>query len=190
MGRITRSMAIAALIWSSAGMSQINPQTGARQIECQLVDCSGNPADDDAEQSFSLVRNRLPNLSHSRANANAVPKQAKVAGRLDMRLAFASGSAELAPKMATQARMFAEALRGPFASQVHFRIEGHTDSMGSSAANRELSLRRAKAVVDFLAREGVSSARLEAVGYGDAKPRPGLSGGNPANRRVEIVRQD
>jgi peptidoglycan-associated lipoprotein len=55
--------------------------------------------------------------------------------------------------------------------EVRFRVFGHADLVGSSAYNRQLGLRRARAVVDFLVRNGVSRARLEAViSHGDTQP--------------------
>ncbi|MCW0211566.1 MAG: OmpA family protein [Achromobacter sp.] len=74
-------------------------------------------------------------------------------------------------------------------------IEGHTDSKGSASYNKELSLRRAKAVAQWLAGHGVDPARLSTKGLGDARPvQPNkLANGadNPQgraqNRRVEFV---
>jgi outer membrane protein OmpA-like peptidoglycan-associated protein len=50
-------------------------------------------------------------------------------------------------------------------------IEGHTDSVGTPAANRLLSEQRAKTVLDAVAGSGVPAARLSAVGWGQEKPR-------------------
>jgi len=55
--------------------------------------------------------------------------------------------------------------------EVRFRVFGHTDLVGTPAYNRALGLRRANAVVNFLVRNGVSRARLEAVvSQGDTQP--------------------
>ena len=69
-------------------------------------------------------------------------------------------------------------------------IEGHTDSIGTSAANQSLSERRAAAVRDRLASRGVAAARLRAVGYGQTKPRETNTTveGRARNRRVELLR--
>lgn len=50
-------------------------------------------------------------------------------------------------------------------------LASHTDSRGSHEYNDTLSLRRAKAVVDFLVNEGIARDRLEAAGYGKRQPR-------------------
>jgi outer membrane protein OmpA-like peptidoglycan-associated protein len=71
-------------------------------------------------------------------------------------------------------------------------VEGHTDSIGTRAANLDLSKRRAAAVRDALVtRFGVASARLSAAGYGDTRPvAPNATiEGRARNRRVELARK-
>jgi outer membrane protein OmpA-like peptidoglycan-associated protein len=69
------------------------------------------------------------------------------------------------------------------------RVEGHTDNRGQKAFNTKLSEDRAKAVVDYLVKAGIDSARLEGVGYGDTRPvAPNLTArGRELNRRVELI---
>lgn len=55
--------------------------------------------------------------------------------------------------------------------EVTFRVYGHTDLVGTPAYNYQLGLRRARAVVSFLGRNGISRSRLEAlVSYGETQP--------------------
>lgn len=55
--------------------------------------------------------------------------------------------------------------------EVRFRVYGHTDLVGSNAANKALGLRRAQAVVAFLTSQGISRSRLEAVAsFGETRP--------------------
>ncbi len=55
--------------------------------------------------------------------------------------------------------------------EVTFRVYGHTDLVGSARYNHQLGLRRARAVVDFLVRNGVNRDRLEAlVSHGQTRP--------------------
>ena len=71
-------------------------------------------------------------------------------------------------------------------------IEGHTDSVGSAAANKILSERRVEAVRSRLVEQHkVPSARLRVAGYGAARPREpnGTIEGRARNRRVELVRE-
>lgn len=70
-------------------------------------------------------------------------------------------------------------------------IEGHTDNVGTSAANQTLSEKRAAAVRQFLIDSyGVDAARLQAKGYGETKPAGSndTPEGRQNNRRVELVK--
>ena len=49
-------------------------------------------------------------------------------------------------------------------------LSGHTDSRGSVQLNKELSLNRAKTVVDYLVNAGISRDRLVSAGYASERP--------------------
>ncbi len=68
-------------------------------------------------------------------------------------------------------------------------IVGHTDNIGSMKFNKALSLKRSKAVSDYLDAIGVGSGRLMANGFGESQPVvPNSSSYNRSlNRRVEIA---
>ncbi len=69
------------------------------------------------------------------------------------------------------------------------RVEGHTDNVGAAAYNKDLSLRRARAVVRALVQRGIPADRLSSQGYGFERPvadnRTAL--GRAKNRRVEFT---
>ena len=68
------------------------------------------------------------------------------------------------------------------------RLEGHADERGSREYNLALGERRAKAVADYLAIQGVSRSRIEVVSYGEERP-VSLRSDDAAwaqNRRVEL----
>jgi len=75
---------------------------------------------------------------------------------------------------------------------VKIEIQGHTDSQGKPATNKDLSERRAKAVVAYLSTKGVKLNRMRAVGYGQDVPIAdnGTAEGRELNRRIEMVRID
>lgn len=68
------------------------------------------------------------------------------------------------------------------------RVEGHTDNTGTETHNMDLSIRRAQAVKNLLIQQGVSSSRIEAVGFGESMPvaTNETAIGRARNRRVEI----
>lgn len=53
---------------------------------------------------------------------------------------------------------------------ITIELSAHTDMVGNDAANKQLSLRRAQSVVDYLIQHGIDSERLTPVGYGEEKP--------------------
>jgi outer membrane protein OmpA-like peptidoglycan-associated protein len=97
--------------------------------------------------------------------------------------AFASGSDTLSPAARASLRALAADVAGK-----RLRIEAHTDSQGSDAANLALSQKRADAVRAELAAAGVAGSRMGAVGKGETDPVTdnGTAEGRARNRRVEI----
>jgi outer membrane protein OmpA-like peptidoglycan-associated protein len=67
-------------------------------------------------------------------------------------------------------------------------VQGHTDSRGRDAYNKELSQRRANSVREYLMNKGVEGSRLTAVGYGEEEPidTNKTRAGRANNRRVEF----
>lgn len=79
----------------------------------------------------------------------------------------------------------AAALRGGSSA---VRLEGHADERGTREYNLALGERRAKAIADYLAIQGVSRSRIEVVSYGEERP-VSLRSDEEAyslNRRVEL----
>ena len=69
------------------------------------------------------------------------------------------------------------------------RIEGHTDSTGSSSANMRISRLRAESVRDALVDEGIGADRIQAVGMGEDFPIASNDSaeGRRKNRRVDVI---
>lgn len=67
-------------------------------------------------------------------------------------------------------------------------IEGHTDSVGSDEFNLELSEKRAKAVYDYMMKQGLNIKEVTYKGHGEARPVAdnNTKEGRKANRRVEF----
>lgn len=103
---------------------------------------------------------------------------------------FASGSATLTPQAIRTLDELGKALSSSELAAFRFRVEGHTDTVGSAVLNQSLSERRAAAVVQYLvSRFGIGGSRLEAVGMGESQPlvSTGDEVNEPRNRRVQVV---
>jgi outer membrane protein OmpA-like peptidoglycan-associated protein len=106
---------------------------------------------------------------------------------LNQKVNFEAGKAVLVPESRTLLDEVVKIMNDhPEIERV--RIEGHTSSEGGEALNRRLSDQRAKAVRAYLVSQGVSAKRLDAKGFGQAKPIADNStfSGREQNRRVEI----
>ena len=68
-------------------------------------------------------------------------------------------------------------------------IHGHTCWIGTEAYNEGLSGRRATAVVNYLATQGISESRLTKKGFGETRPAASneTRKGREFNRRVEVL---
>ena len=103
---------------------------------------------------------------------------------------FETGSATLTPDAIRALDQLGQALASKELAAYRFRIEGHTDTVGSREYNRALSEKRAAAVVAYVAKKfGVDQARLQAVGMGEdglLVPTPDQTP-EAKNRRVQVI---
>jgi outer membrane protein OmpA-like peptidoglycan-associated protein len=117
----------------------------------------------------------------------AVPADAPA---ISLTVRFATGSAELTDQARRVLDELGKALTSEDLRPFRFRIEGHTDTVGSVGLNQSLSERRAAAVRAYLtSRFGVEGDRLIAVGLGETRLAvdTGDNVDEPRNRRVQIV---
>jgi len=101
-------------------------------------------------------------------------------------LFFDSNQAVLKPRSRTELDRLVEFLRQDPSLRVE--VAGHTDNVGTPAANLTLSQRRAQAVLAYLSSHGVPAARLRAKGYGETKPLAAndSEAHRAQNRRIEL----
>lgn len=105
-------------------------------------------------------------------------------------LAFDVGSADLSGPI----QEFLDRLIGTMQNATYnIAVEGHTDNVPIRSAkfpsNWELSASRATAVIRFLVGQGVPADKLQAIGYGDTRPKAdnATESGRGKNRRVDIT---
>lgn len=141
-------------------------------------------------KTLQIVRIDLPDERGTGARGGALELDLASACRVELPgVYFAFNSAVLDPTSDRALASVAAVLaRHPDWNVV---VEGHTDSIGGSAANRVLSERRAAAVRNRLVTgHRIEAARLRFAGYGASRPRePNETiAGRARNRRVELAR--
>lgn len=101
-------------------------------------------------------------------------------------LSFDSGQYRIKPGLHAVLDRFASTLNQNPVTTV--RIIGHTDNVGSDAANNLLAVNRADATRDYLVSRGVESKRISIDGRGEHEPIAdnATAEGRAKNRRVEI----
>jgi outer membrane protein OmpA-like peptidoglycan-associated protein len=72
---------------------------------------------------------------------------------------------------------------------LRIEIQGHTDNVGSDAANKTLSEQRAKVVHNYLVQQGISASRLTYKGFGATQPVAdnATNEGRQQNRRTAFI---
>lgn len=107
-------------------------------------------------------------------------------------LYFAFDDATLSPRSLKQLKIVAHILTSRGGD---INISGHTDDVGTKAYNQDLSERRAAAVRDALAAQGVAPERITTRGMGKSQPRRSYRAGDSRetintirseNRRAEV----
>jgi len=129
-------------------------------------------------QPESNIRTRgitinVPNADQGRASFNTIQ--------------FEYDSATLTLESAGQLIELGKALANDRLVNESFVIEGHADAHGDDQYNKDLSLRRATTVKNYLALQmGIADDRLRAIGMGEEKPKTD-DPYDPENRRVDVV---
>jgi OOP family OmpA-OmpF porin len=110
-------------------------------------------------------------------------------GFIALYINFDTGKADIKPESQPIIAQIAELLKTN--PDLKVSIEGHTDNVGTPAANKTLSESRAKSVLNAVAALGVSAGRMTAVGWGQERPVGDnrSEDGRAKNRRVEIVKK-
>lgn len=105
---------------------------------------------------------------------------------LSFRLYFVRGSDVLTDASKAELERMLEAVRQRAEPDVV--VIGHTDRLGKTEANDQLSLQRAVRVKSDLVRQGIAPERIRAAGRGEREPVVPTENGveEPLNRRVEI----
>ena len=153
------------------------------------------PVADDVIASTARPHGDVPMQHAAAAKATvktvaAAPSRADGVAAVNLTVNFALGSAELTPQAIQALDALGMALSSETLAHYRFRVEGHTDTVGTPESNRVLSEQRAETVVRYItAKYGVAGSRLEAAGLGSDKQlvATGPQVSEPRNRRVQVV---
>ncbi len=127
-----------------------------------------------------------PAVSTHRTTTRALPPS------LDLSIPFPSNTARLSPEVLESLKPLGEALQHPSFANTRFRIESHTDTIGSRVDALHLTQIRAQLIRDHLvAQYHLSAQRLEPVGMGQESlaVRTQNNVADIRNRRVVILNQ-
>lgn len=178
------------------GILNINDQCPTQPVEfIGFQDETGCPVEDVDNDGIPNILDECPFEPGPIENAGCPvdepeePKLAEVDGdqiRLNQRVFFATAKSDILPQSFPLLNQVAQILRDY--PNITIRVEGHTDSRGRDSYNQQLSQDRAASVRTFLIERGIDPMRMEAVGFGEARPIDDNSTeeGRANNRRVEI----
>ncbi len=152
--------------------------------------CPEEDADKDGVPDVTDACPKEPGQPSPDPKKNGCPQFIKMEGsvvRILQQVHFAYNSATILPDSFPMLGEIANLLKVNSGIK-HMSIEGHTDDRGPDDYNQKLSQARATSVMTWLVGHGVDATRLEAHGYGEAKPIDDNSTekGRTANRRVEF----
>jgi OOP family OmpA-OmpF porin len=171
------------------------PEAAVSDISVCLFLPEGCPDEKASSSSFSLddvvnlgiVDRSEVTISGDADGVNDM-RMAEPLPSIDLEVMFEYASDQLQGDQVGDLYTLAQELQGIDFSGRHLVLMGHTDAAGSAAFNRELSLRRAISVADFLSREaGIPRDRIRTAGMGFDYlkfPEDPLNG---INRRVQIL---
>lgn len=142
----------------------------------------------------SKVQSSELEVSRTLSELNATQTDEGIVINLPENILFDFDKAEIKPEAEPTLKKISELLA--YYKDSPMKINGHTDSKGSDGYNQKLSEQRAEAVKKYLTEKfSVKSSRLQAKGFGEAKPiaeNENPNGfdnpeGRQKNRRVEVI---
>ena len=171
-----------------------NPETGEYEIKLRAGELYGLRAEAkdhiSESQNLDLRTITADQIIEGRDFLLQPIRVARIAADASIRLNnvfFDFNKADLKPESTSELNRIVTLLNERPTMQVE--IAGHTDNIGSAAYNMKLSERRAKAVSDYLVKNGIDAGRIVAKGYGKTQPLVSNDDeidGREINRRVEF----
>lgn len=148
----------------------------------------GCPIPDTDKDGVNDEEDKCPSIAGIAANKGCADLQPLV-DAATAKLKFATGSNQLTKQQTNPLNALIQLMSEN--TTIQLLINGHTDNTGSLKINEKLSLSRAKVVMSYLIKKGISANRLTAKGFAYSMPIADNSTakGRATNRRVEMVVQ-
>lgn len=157
-----------------------------------LVGCSSNPSEDDMAAATDVYGQQdaaRVDAADGRDSLRGESLDDPLAAGLDTVFYFDFDKSELRVDVRAALDEHAVYLRNKSGL---VRLEGHGDERGTREYNLALAERRARAIANYLAIQGVPNSQIETISYGEEKPAA-LGHSEAAwskNRRVELIYLD
>ncbi len=153
-----------------------------------IVDADGCPLDSDGDGVCDGL-DKCPNTPKDiEVNEDGCPKLKKLkkGESIRVKVYFETAKWDITPQGAKDLQIAFNTLKAY--PEMMVVIEGHTDARGAEDYNRELSIKRAKSIKEWLVKQGIEDSRLETVGYGESRPvdTNETAEGMANNRRIEF----
>lgn len=184
---LAAAMAVSALsLGGCATKDYVNQQVSAVDAKTQATQSQVNQQQEHLSQLDQSTKDAL-----DRATAAGKLAEGKFLYSMvlsDDSVKFPADSSKLSPEAKQRLTDFAEKLKSDNRN-VYLEIQGHTDSLGSDAANQRLGEARAEAVRLFMNQHGVPLNRMSTISYGKADPVASnkTRAGRAQNRRVVLI---
>ncbi|KAA3635737.1 MAG: OmpA family protein [Calditrichaeota bacterium] len=151
------------------------------------VDLSGCPIDTDADGVPDGIDDCPNTLYGVDVDKNGCIDLSFLAKPLVLNIDYPPGSFEVDPKNRERLKDLARVLK--FVDDVRIDINGYTDNIGTTVANKKLSEKRARRVYDYMITLGIDATRMEVYGKGevDFVASNDTAAGRNKNRRIEIL---
>ncbi|MCK4605812.1 MAG: OmpA family protein [candidate division Zixibacteria bacterium] len=151
------------------------------------VDATGCPLDSDSDGVPDGIDDCPNTLYGVDVDRNGCIDLSMFAEPIVFNIDYVPGSFEIDPKTRERLKKLTGVLL--FVPDMRLEINGYTDNIGTTVANKKLSKKRARRVRDYLVALGIDSDRMKVFGRGETGfvASNQTADGRAKNRRIEIV---
>ena len=168
---------------NDSGETTLKVTTGGKEIWIQVEPGFSSPTN-----SYKIQIVEIASMEQA-VSANKLLEEINKNGFVALYVNFDTNRWELKDDGLATVREIVAMLKA--APTLKLSIEGHTDNVGTPAANKVLAENRAKSVMKAIVEGGIPATRLAAVGFGQEVPVADnrTEEGRAKNRRVELVKK-